>query len=82
MEIIETQRKALLKLWFIYGNEGAKHTHHNHRYIQNFLEHGEDSEQFYREADRSRSDKAGVDWSTIGLTDECVNEVKEILKNK
>jgi len=73
------QRKQLTKLWFIYGNNGKKHTHQNHRYIQNILEHGEDTEKFYRNADRTISDKVGRDWSTIEITDECVNEVKAIL---
>ncbi len=62
------QQKGLEKLWFIYGNNGKKHTHCNHRYIQNFLEHGEDTENFYKQSPKS------------DLTDECINEVKEILK--
>lgn len=69
IEMTEQQRKALHKLWFIYGNNGKKHTHCNHRYIQNLLEHGEDSEKFYRQSDKN------------DLTDECVNEVKTILSN-
>lgn len=75
----EEQRKQLNKLWHIYGNNGKKHTHHNHRFIQNFLEHGEDTEDFYRNADKSKSVKAGIDWSTIALTDECVNLVRSVL---
>lgn len=89
INLTETQRKALLKLWFIYGNDGAKHTYHNHRYIQNILEHGEDTEQFYREADRaalaeikSNPEEYHQGYSHIELTDECVNAVKEILNKK
>jgi len=81
MQLTENQIKELTKLWFIYGNNGKKHTHHNHRYIQNFLEHGEDTEEFYKSANKTRTLKAGINWDTIELTDECVNAVKFILKN-
>jgi len=79
IELTETQRELLLKLWFVYGNKGKKHTHHNHRFIQNFLESGKDTEEFYRGADKTRTVKAGIDWDTIKLTDECVSEVRKIL---
>lgn len=62
----DIQRKKLEKLWFIYGNNGKKHTHCNHRYIQNILEHGEDSELFYTQSIKS------------DLTQECINEVKAV----
>jgi hypothetical protein len=76
------QRDKLNKLWFIYGNHGKKCTFHNHKFIQSLLERGEDAEAFYRNACKERSDKAGVNWDTIKLTDECVNEVRLILNNK
>lgn len=82
MTITEDQKKKLMKLWFVYGNNGKKHTHHNHRYIQNFIEHDEDTEDFYRKADKSRTKKAGIDWSTVQLTEECVEAVKQILNEK
>lgn len=81
IQLTEEQRKKLVGLWFVYGNNGKKHTHHNHRYIQSFIEHGEDTGEFYRDADSSRSIKAGIDWNTIKLTDECVDAVKTILDN-
>ena len=70
MKIILTheQHMALNKLWHIYGNYGKKATHCNHRFIQNFLEHGEDTEEFYRSSPRG------------DLTDECVEAVRNILK--
>lgn len=68
--LTDTQRKELNKLWFIYGNNGKKHTHCNHRYIQNFLEHGEDSEQFYKSSPKG------------DLTDECINAVNKLIKNQ
>lgn len=69
--LTDQQRKALEKLWLVYGNNGKKHTHcNNHRYIQNFLEQGEDTENFYK-----RSKKGD-------LTEECITEVKKILRNK
>lgn len=78
VKITEEQKEHLIKLWFIYGNNGKKHTHFNHRYIQNFIEHNEDSEDFYKNVNK----KEGVDWNTMKLTDECVDAVKLILNNK
>jgi hypothetical protein len=77
--LTETQLLELNKLWFIFGNNGKKHTHANHRYIQNLIEHAEDTEEFYSNTDYSRHIKAGIDISKEILTDECVNEVKKIL---
>jgi hypothetical protein len=65
----DSQQKALRKLWFIYGNSGIKHSHCNHRYIQNILEHGEDTESFYKQS--SKND----------LTQECVDDVRQIINN-
>lgn len=42
-----TKRKKLEKLWFIYGNNGPKHTHANHRFIQCWLEEGTDERAFF-----------------------------------
>ena len=78
VKITEEQKEQLIKLWFIYGNNGKKHTHFNHRYIQNLIEHNEDSEEFYKNVNK----KEGVDWNTMKLTDECVDAVKLILNNK
>lgn len=77
--ITAAQRKELERLWFVYGNNGKKHTHHNHRFIQNFLESGEDTEEFYRSADKLRTLTAGIKWETIALTEECVRAVRNIL---
>jgi len=48
-EIVLTneQRKQINNLWFIYGNNGKKHTHSDHRFIQCFLEEGKDEREFY-----------------------------------
>lgn len=64
------QRKELERLWFIYGNNGSKHSHCNHRYIQNLLEHGEDTEQFYLQSKRN------------DLTKDCLNDVKIVIYSK
>jgi hypothetical protein len=79
VEITDDQRQELMRIWFVFGNNGKKHTHHNHRYIQNFIEHNEDTEHFYRNADRTNSDNAKIDWNTVGLTDECVEAVHNVL---
>lgn len=48
IELTEEQRYNLEKLWFIYGNHGKKHTHRSHRFIQCFLEQGEDTRGFFK----------------------------------
>lgn len=62
------QINLLKRLWFIYGNKGKKHSHCNHRFIQNFIECGEDTRDFYLSSDKN------------DLTQECINEVDKILK--
>ncbi len=69
--ITPDQRRALERIWFTYGNGGPKHTHGNHRFIQTFLEHGEDSRKFYRRKGRV------LDWKPVTL--ECESEVDAIL---
>lgn len=66
--IDENQYKALHKLWFVFGNNGKKHSHVNHRYIQNILEHGEDTEAFYNAKHTKEK-----------ISDECLGRVKEII---
>jgi hypothetical protein len=68
--LTELQRKKLEKLWFVYGNEGKKHSHCNHRYIQNILEQGEDTEAFYKQSAKN------------DLAQECVDAVKSVLNDK
>ena len=49
-EVILTERQEgkLRRLWFIYGNEGPKHTHRqNHYFIQRFLDAGQDQRSVY-----------------------------------
>lgn len=70
INISEEQRQKLHKLWFVYGNNGKKHSHVNHRYIQNILEHGEDTESFYN-----------APHTKVKISDECLNDVKAILNS-
>lgn len=42
------QRKAIEKLWMIYGNHGPKHSDRDHKFIQRFLDEGSDTREFYR----------------------------------
>lgn len=46
VEVTDGQRKALERLWFIYGNYGPKTTPGNHQFIQGFLERGQDERDF------------------------------------
>lgn len=79
VKLTTDQITALNKLWFVYGNNGKKHTHHNHRFIQNFIESSEDTRKFYLNADKTRTSKANIDWKTIELTPECIEAVDLIL---
>jgi anti-sigma factor ChrR (cupin superfamily) len=79
VKITDDQRQELMRIWFVFGNNGKKHTHHNHRYIQCLIENNEDTEHFYRNADFTNSDRAKIPRETIVLTDECVTAVKNIL---
>ncbi len=45
--LTEEQRYKLENLWFIYGNNGKRHTLSNHKFIQNILKNGEDARNFY-----------------------------------
>ncbi|MDR6548517.1 hypothetical protein J2810_004607 [Chryseobacterium rhizosphaerae] len=67
IQLTTRQRIDLNKLWFIFGNNGKKHSHCNHRFIQNILEHGEDTEAFYKSSEKN------------DLTEECITEVRKIL---
>lgn len=79
--LTEEQRKKLNKLWFIYGNNGKKHSYSNHRFIQNILSRGEDDREFYLSGpDNMR--KKGYSEERIqsdALTQECIDEVDKIL---
>lgn len=48
VKLTQAQRKALEKLWFVYGNNGPKHTRANHRFVQCFLENGEDGRGMFK----------------------------------
>jgi hypothetical protein len=80
VKLTTDQITALNKLWFVYGNNGKKHTHHNHRFIQNLIEHGEDSRDFYKDADKTtRANNPRIDWSKVVLTKDCIEAVDAIL---
>lgn len=46
-QLTPTQRRELNRLWFIYGNHGAKHSDAGHKFLQGLIEHGEDLRDFY-----------------------------------
>lgn len=83
MELSEEQRKQLNKLWFIYGNNGKKHSHSNHRFIQNLLTNGEDDREFYLAGPANMREK-GYSEDKIqkdALTQECIDAVDKILND-
>ncbi len=84
MNLSVEQLKQLNKLWFIYGNNGKKHSHLNHKWIQGFLERNEDSREFYLNAPKNWLDN-GLPEDKIKkdtLTQECIDEVDKILNDK
>lgn len=49
---IDENRKELERLWFVYGNNGPRHTWGNHKFIQGLLERGEDEREWLRKPGR------------------------------
>jgi hypothetical protein len=73
MPMNDSQRKALERLWFVFGNHGAKHTWGNHKFIQELLDRGIDDREFFRKPARI---------PTLGsLTTECETAVDTILNS-
>ena len=71
ISITEKETKDLHFLWMIYGNSGKKHTHGNHRFIQDILERGEfDTESFTSSVYQERKQ---------AITEECYEAVIKIL---
>jgi len=48
VDLTPEQRRAMEKLWFVYGNRGPKTTRIRHRFIQCFLEEGVDEREFFK----------------------------------
>ena len=48
IELTPEQRLAMEELWFVYGNHGRKYSHAGHRFVQCFLENGEDRRDFFK----------------------------------
>jgi hypothetical protein len=46
--LTEQQREQLDRIWFVYGNRGPKSSMSDHRFIQCFLEHDEDTRDFFK----------------------------------
>lgn len=60
------QHRALQRLWFIFGNNGHKHSAGNHYFIQRLLDSAKDTRTVYR--------------PSHNLTSECINAVDAIIK--
>jgi len=76
MKLTELQLNQLNKLWFVYGNSGKKSTMFNHKYIQGFIEVGEDRKIPYLEG-IERLKERGFEKDSI--TQECIDEVEKIV---
>ena len=76
MKLTELQLNQLEKLWFVYGNNGRKSTLFNHKYIQGFIEAGEDRKEFYLEGIERLIERG---FEKDGITLECIFAVEKIV---
>lgn len=79
MKLTENQVKELEKLWFVFGNNGKKSTLFNHKYIQGFLEAGEDRKEPYLNG-LERLKERGMEKD--GITQDCIESVEKIVYKK
>lgn len=83
MNLSEEQKKAFEKMWFIYGNDGKKCTHLNHKLIQGFIEHNEDRREAYSEGYNNMVERFGIEYANRhAATKECFEICDLILSNK
>jgi len=81
LKLTEKQIEVFKKLWFVYGNNGVKHTLLNHELIQGFLQYKENRIYIYIENQQNMK-KNGFQkqidkhW----LTDECIFVCENVLK--
>lgn len=64
INLTESQRIQLNKIWFLYGNYGQKHTDGNHKFIQRLLDSNTYEFEFYKKT----------------ISKECKNIVDSILE--
>jgi len=76
MKLTKKQQRKLQKLWFEYGNNGRKSTMFNHKYIQGFLEYGEDRKEPYLDGIEELKKKG---FEKDAITQECITEVEKIV---
>jgi hypothetical protein len=85
LELTKEQMEAFKKLWFIYGNNGKKHTLFNHKAIQGFLEANENRLEVYSENRKKtiREDLKNIQnqIESYWLTDECKLVCEYVLKS-
>jgi len=80
--ITDDQRAKLERLWFVFGNSGKKSTLFNHKLIQGFIESGEDRREDYKDVNINLTGKYGIEYALKnGITDECLEAVKNIIDN-
>ncbi len=78
--LTEEQRKALNKLWWIYGNSGKKCTLFNHKLIQGFLEASEDRREDYIQGKINIIENRGQEYADKNaITDECLYAVSKVI---
>jgi len=85
LELSSEQINAFKELWFIYGNNGKKHTLFNHKGIQGFLEVKENRLEVYSE---NRKNTMRDDFKNIQrqienywITDECILVCNYVLES-
>lgn len=81
--LTEERWEQLHDLWFVFGNHGKKHSHGNHRLIQDLVEKrkiGDNVEKQLTDDFEIYSREARIP-SYKPATTECYDKIKEILLN-
>lgn len=79
------QREALNVLWHIYGNQGSKSNHNQHRFIQTILEHGVYNKGWLNKSPRmtyaAKTISPNNNFNDYLVSDECIQVVDKILSD-
>ena len=87
---VEEKQSKISYLWFLYGNNGRKHTHGNHKFIQRILEALQTDEEVdicaLKSAYTPDDDSIMMNLKlprelSGGVTEECFDAVREVLEN-
>lgn len=79
----EDQIAEMCKLWHIYGNNGSRSNHNQHRFIQTILEKGTYDKRWLAKTQRMRDAAMQIapnnNFNDYLVSEECVEKVNEII---